>query len=91
MRYRSVSDPEKLAAHGALANPAIEAAGGRFLARGGEATAFESGFAERTVLIEFPGYAEALSRGLLRLSRSSTLPAQLDHLRGSGGPRREHH
>jgi uncharacterized protein (DUF1330 family) len=59
--YRSVSDPEKLAAYGALARAAVEAAGGRFLARGGAVTAFESGFAERTVLVEFPGYAEALA------------------------------
>ena len=32
--YREVSDPAKLAAYGKLAVPAIEAGGGRFLARG---------------------------------------------------------
>jgi uncharacterized protein (DUF1330 family) len=59
--YRSISDPEKLAEYGVLAKAAIEAAGGRFLARGGAVTAFESGVAERTVVIEFPSYAEALA------------------------------
>jgi uncharacterized protein (DUF1330 family) len=32
--YRSVSDPDKLAAYAKLAGPAIQAAGGKFLARG---------------------------------------------------------
>jgi uncharacterized protein (DUF1330 family) len=32
--YRSISNPEALAAYAKLAGPAIEAAGGRFLARG---------------------------------------------------------
>ena len=58
--YRSVSDPEKLAAYGKLAGPALEAAGGRFLARGGMVTAFESGLVERTVLIEFPSHQAAV-------------------------------
>ncbi|MFI9720009.1 DUF1330 domain-containing protein [Streptomyces sp. NPDC052396] len=59
--YRSVRDPEKLAAYGKLAKPALEAAGGRFLARGGRVTAFESGRSERTVLIEFPSYEAAVA------------------------------
>ena len=32
--YRSISNPEALAAYAKLAGPAIQAAGGRFLARG---------------------------------------------------------
>jgi len=59
--YRSVRDPEKLAAYGKLAGPALEAAGGRILARGGRVTAFESGLAERTVLVEFPSYDAAVA------------------------------
>lgn len=51
--YSAVHDPEKLAAYAALAGPAIEAGGGRFLARGTAAHAFEDGKAERTVIIEF--------------------------------------
>jgi uncharacterized protein (DUF1330 family) len=70
--FLSVSDPEKLAAYAALAGPAMQAAGGRFLARGVAARAFESGRLERTVVIEFdsveaagaayesPAYQEAL-------------------------------
>jgi uncharacterized protein (DUF1330 family) len=57
--YRRISDPEKLAAYAKLAGPAIAAAGGRFLARGGAAKAYEAGIAERTVLIEFDSVEKA--------------------------------
>lgn len=59
--YRKVHDPEKLAAYAKLAGPAIQAAGGRFLARGSAAKAFEAGLQERTVLIEFDSAAQALA------------------------------
>jgi uncharacterized protein (DUF1330 family) len=52
-QYSEVRDPGKLAAYAALAGPAIEEAGGRFLARGTAAYAFEDGKIERTVVIEF--------------------------------------
>jgi uncharacterized protein (DUF1330 family) len=52
-QYSEVHDPAKLAAYAVLAGPAIEAAGGRFLARGDAAYAFESGKIQRTVVIEF--------------------------------------
>jgi uncharacterized protein (DUF1330 family) len=58
--YREINDPEKLAAYGALAGPAVEAAGGRFLARGGSVTAHEHGLEQRTVVIEFDSYEAAL-------------------------------
>ncbi len=70
--YRSISDPDKVAAYAVLAGPAIEAAGGTFVARGAAARAFEAGQLERTVIIRFdsveaavaahdsPGYQEAL-------------------------------
>jgi uncharacterized protein (DUF1330 family) len=51
--YRSVSNPEALAAYAKLAGPAIAAAGGRFLARGMPAQVYEAGLQQRTVLIEF--------------------------------------
>jgi len=41
--YRSVSDPDALAAYAKLAGPAIAAGGGRFLARGSAAQAYEDG------------------------------------------------
>lgn len=71
--YRSISDPDKVAAYAALAGPAIAAAGGTFLARGLPSVAFELGLLERTALIQFdsveaavaahesPAYQEALA------------------------------
>ena len=70
--YRSVKNPEKLAAYAKLAGPAIQAAGGRFLVRGTPAKTYELGMNQRTVVSEFdnlqkaiaahdsPGYQEAL-------------------------------
>ena len=58
-QYSEVRDPGKLAAYAALAGPAIEEAGGRFLARGNAAYAFENGKMERTVVIEFPSVEAA--------------------------------
>ena len=49
--YRKITDPAKLAAYAKLAGPAIEAGGGRFLARATAAKAYEDGKTERTVLI----------------------------------------
>ena len=59
--YRHISDPEKLAAYGKLAGPAIGELGGRFLARGGTVEAHEAGLAERTTLIEFDSFEAALA------------------------------
>jgi len=59
--YRQINDPEKLAAYALLAGPAFEAAGGRFLARGIAAQAYEAGQRERTVIIEFESIAEAMA------------------------------
>lgn len=58
--YRKISDPDKLAAYAKLAGPAVEAAGGRFLARGAPAQVYEAGQAERTVIIEFDSVADAV-------------------------------
>ena len=58
--YRSASDPDKMAAYGKIAGPALEAAGGRILARTNEVTAFESGLEQRVVLIEFPSRQDAV-------------------------------
>ena len=59
--YRSISDPEALAAYAKLAAPALQAAGGRFLARGLPAHVYEGGLTERTVLIEFASVAQAIA------------------------------
>jgi uncharacterized protein (DUF1330 family) len=59
--FRSIDDEQKLAAYVELAGPAMLAAGGRFLARGMPAHAFESGIRERTTLIEFDSVAAAVA------------------------------
>ncbi len=59
--YRQINDPQKLAAYAKLAGPAIEAGGGRFLARSVAVAAFESGQRERTVLVEFDSVEQALA------------------------------
>lgn len=59
--YRSVRDPQALAAYAKLALPALEAGGGRFLVRGTPARVYEGGLAERTVLIEFDSVAQAVA------------------------------
>src|SRR4029077_16851912 len=71
--YRSISNPDGLAAYAKLAGPAIAAGGGRMLARGMPSQVYEAGLQQRTVLIEFdsveaaraahdsPAYQEALA------------------------------
>ena len=59
--YHSISDADALAAYGRLAAPAIQAAGGRFLARGGRTAAFEAGKKERVVVIEFDDFETAVA------------------------------
>jgi uncharacterized protein (DUF1330 family) len=59
--YRSISDPTALAAYGKLAGPAIIANGGRFLARGDAAKAYEQGIAQRATVTEFDSVQQAVA------------------------------
>jgi uncharacterized protein (DUF1330 family) len=59
--YRRVLDPARLAEYAALATPAIEAAGGRFLSRGLPIKTFEGIENQRTVLIEFDSVQQAVA------------------------------
>ncbi|ANH37743.1 hypothetical protein I601_1304 [Nocardioides dokdonensis FR1436] len=71
--YREIRDEAKVAAYAALAGPALQAAGGTFVARGLPEQTYEAGETTRTVLIEFaslevaraahdsPAYQEALT------------------------------
>jgi uncharacterized protein (DUF1330 family) len=59
--YRSIRDPEALAAYAKLAGPALQAAGGRFLARGLPAVVHENGLNQRSVLIEFDSVQQAIT------------------------------
>ena len=59
--YRSIRDPDALAAYAKLAGPALEAAGGRFLARGLPARVYEGGLEQRIVVLEFDSVAQAIA------------------------------
>ena len=59
--YRAITDPDKVAAYAVLAGPAIEAAGGRYLARGTAARAMEGGQLQRTVVVEFASLDAAVA------------------------------
>lgn len=59
--YRTIADPGKLAAYTELAGPAVRAAGGRTFVRGGRVVAFDAGIAERTILIEFDSFDQAVA------------------------------
>jgi uncharacterized protein (DUF1330 family) len=59
--YRSISDPDALAAYAKLAGPALTAAGGRFLARGMPAKVLEAGIEQRTVIVEFDSVEDAVA------------------------------
>ena len=59
--YRSISDADALAAYAKLAGPALQAAGGTFLARGMPGAVFEAGLEQRVVVIEFDSVAAAVA------------------------------
>lgn len=59
--YRSIRDPQALGAYAKLAGPALQAAGGRFLARGMPGRIYENGLEQRTVLIEFDSLTQAIA------------------------------
>ena len=59
--YRSIRNPDALAAYAKLAGPAVQGAGGRFLARGMPAKVYEAGLNQRTVMIEFDSLEQAIA------------------------------
>lgn len=59
--YRSIKNPEALAAYAKIAAPAVQAAGGRFLVRGTPAKTYEAGLNQRTVVTEYPSLAAAIA------------------------------
>jgi uncharacterized protein (DUF1330 family) len=58
--YREIVDEAKVAAYAKLAGPALEGAGGTFLARGLPEQTYEAGETTRTVLIEFASVEAAV-------------------------------
>ena len=59
--YKSIKNPDKLAAYAKLAAPAIQSLGGRFLVRGTPAKTFEGGLNQRTVVSEWESLAKAIA------------------------------
>jgi uncharacterized protein (DUF1330 family) len=59
--YRATKDPAKLAAYAQLAGPAVAAAGGKFVVRGLADEVREQGVKDRTVVIEFPSFEQAVA------------------------------
>jgi len=59
--YRSISDPQKLAAYAKLAPAATAPFGARYLARGTAAAAYEAALTQRIVITEFPSAQQAIA------------------------------
>ena len=57
--YRKISDPKKLAAYAEMAPKATAPFGGKYLARGTAANAYEAGLKDRIVVSEFPSVEKA--------------------------------
>ena len=80
--YRAVKDESAVKAYGALALPAVEAFGGRFLTRStSQIQAREAGLELRTVLVEFDSYEIAVS------ARESEIYQKALQALGSGAER----
>ncbi|HZP60731.1 MAG TPA: DUF1330 domain-containing protein [Opitutaceae bacterium] len=59
--YRSISDESALKAYAALAAPAVQSFGGRYLVRTSDRIqAHDAGFNMRTIVVEFDSYEIAL-------------------------------
>ncbi len=59
--YRSISDPQKVAAYAKLAPLATQPFGCKYIARGTATEAFEVGQKERTMISEFPSVEKAIA------------------------------
>jgi hypothetical protein len=59
--YNSIKDADKLAAYAKLAGPAIQGAGGSFIARGMPVQVYEAGINQRAVMIEFDSVQAAIN------------------------------
>ena len=59
--YQEIKDADALAEYAGPAGVAVQAGGGKFLARGGRVQPFDAGVNERTVVVEFPSFEQALA------------------------------
>ena len=80
--YRSISDAAAVKAYGALAVPALQAFGGRFLTGStSQVEAHEAGLQQRTIIVEFESYDIALA------AHESEAYQKALHALGSGAER----
>jgi len=80
--YRSISDESAVKAYGALAVPACQSFGGRFLTMStSQVEAHEAGLQQRTVIVEFDSYDIALA------AHKSEAYQKALHALGSGAER----
>ncbi len=60
--YRTISDEAAVTAYAALARPAVQSLGGRFLTKAkSEIRVYEAGLPRRTTLVEFDSYEKAVA------------------------------
>jgi uncharacterized protein (DUF1330 family) len=59
--YRSVSNPEAMAAYAKLAGPALQGLGAKYLVRGDAAKVYENGVKQRVVISEWPSIEAAVA------------------------------
>lgn len=59
--YRSISNPDAMAAYAKLALPALTSAGGRVIVRGMPAHVYELGMQQRVVVFEFDSVERAIA------------------------------
>jgi uncharacterized protein (DUF1330 family) len=59
--FRSVSNPDAVAAYAKLAGPVMQVAGARFLVRGMPTKVYEAGLMQRAVILEFDSVEQAIA------------------------------
>ena len=59
--YRAIKKPDALAAYAKIAGPAVQGAGGRFIVRGTPSKIYEGGLNQRTVVVEFDSFDQAIA------------------------------
>ncbi len=59
--YHEIKNQDAFQAYAKAAMPVIQAAGGKYLARGNPAQVYENGINQRIVLIEFPSLQAAIA------------------------------
>ena len=74
--YRSIKNPDALAAYAKLAGPAVQAAGGRFLARGMPSKVYEAGGDSELLARHYDAWAASYDEDLVALGpRRILMPA----------------